>query len=523
MKKIIIIILSLIITVPAFSQKAKVPKPPFKVTKAQMYEDYDQFLHIVETYCPQIEVRMKTGYDMMGVLRERRGQIANIKNYWEFILFMDGSVRKIMDMHARTLFEAPTYAGSGNSFYDSTGLYRIQQGLSQWISERYNAGNYAYPMGKYIDGYYYVQAYDLINPVTKDTVRLRNARITAYDYQPIDRYVRKLMGNLPASQCRYDFKWNKYYTPQLYLDMKKTVKLTDENDSIFAFDMAAYTIRKSFSGIEEVRNMSSEEFFSRHRERLPMEVCYFPEQKTLYIYTKEMFAHSGTDFPDSIKSAARGKRIDKVIFDVRDNPGGSDYFWMDILSAIIKDTLHFRTCGALNANDEVRAFYTAECPETYARNRKKGSLIFLNGKKVMVPIDDRAVIPPDSNSLNFEGPIYILQNQHTYSAAHSLAATARQSSQLVSVGESTGQLAGCGINAWSFQLKHSHFTFMFEPVLDVTDAMQWEDVFHCIPEIEVYPTLKEWNEYNGYRNIMDSEEFLPKYDYLFKYIINLKN
>ena len=80
MKKIVFVLLSFFISITVFPQKTKVPKPPFKVTKAQMYEDYDQFLHIVETYCPQIEVRMKTGYDMMGVLRARREKKEKIRN-----------------------------------------------------------------------------------------------------------------------------------------------------------------------------------------------------------------------------------------------------------------------------------------------------------------------------------------------------------------------------------------------------------------------------------------------------------
>ena len=34
---------------------------------------------IVETYCGHIELRLKTGYDIMGILRERRAKIENIK------------------------------------------------------------------------------------------------------------------------------------------------------------------------------------------------------------------------------------------------------------------------------------------------------------------------------------------------------------------------------------------------------------------------------------------------------------
>ena len=42
-----------------------------------MYEDFDQFLHIIETYNAQWNIRKGiTGYDMLTAIEQRREQIS---------------------------------------------------------------------------------------------------------------------------------------------------------------------------------------------------------------------------------------------------------------------------------------------------------------------------------------------------------------------------------------------------------------------------------------------------------------
>lgn len=516
------------------SYSQKVPKPPFKVSKAQMYEDYDQFLHIVETYCPQIEVRMKTGYDMMGVLRERRGQIANIKNYWEFILFMDGSVDAILDMHAhrRGWFSGITHPrfAPGQSFYDSTGLSVISKGCTAYNKSKYSQNNkWLWTLGsRYIDGQYYcTNLYTFIDKSEHDSICFKNARVIACDRQPVDSYVRhRMFHEMPAYHILWDTKREKYFTDMLMVDYDNVLKVEESEKNEFGYGKV-YEFVPNHYGIkmQELVNKEMRENYEQYSARFKKWPCQFvsflPESKTLYIYTEQMYPWKEYQLMDSIKKAGAGKKIEKVIVDVRNNPGGGDEFWYNILSAIIKRPISFEYNLALNGNSEVMAYLSAEFPTAMVNEYQKDTIPFLDNK-VMWVSHGTDTLYPDSNSLGYDGKIYILQGLKTGSAAHSFSAVAWQVPQLVSIGVSTGQLAGFGLNPWGFQLKHSHYTFSFEPALDISGANTWNETFHCMPEIELEPTIQDINN-EIYMYLMSPEEFLPKYDYLFKYILNLKN
>ena len=233
------------------------------------------------------------------------------------------------------------------------------------------------------------------------------------------------------------------------------------------------------------------------------------------------------NFGDSIKFVGKGKRIDKVIIDVRGNRGGGDQMWRKMLSAIIRDTLIWDYRLSLNDNDQVKSFLKKEYPRISLDSEYR-SVVYplLGGKRVLMPVDTEYMLVPDSNSLAYAGKIYLLQDEETYSSGHSLTSIARMIPQLVSAGMPTGNLAGLGFNPWLFQLKNSKFTFSIETGIDLSGVKTLEDVFQDRPEIEVYPTFDEYIQYyHSYNYYFDThdKEFLYNYDYLFKYIMNLKD
>ena len=149
------------------------------------------------------------------------------------------------------------------------------------------------------------------------------------------------------------------------------------------------------------------------------------------------------------------------------------------------------------------------------------NLKWLNNKKVRV-LSHNIYLHPDLNSLNYNGKIYILNDDATYSAAHSLVTYAEYLDQLVSIGYPTGQMVGFGLMPSLFQLKYSKFTFRLACTMDITNCSKPIDVYHDFPEIEVHPSLEEellypWSEYDT-----KSEEYLYKYDSMFKKVLELK-
>jgi hypothetical protein len=131
---------------------------------------------------------------------------------------------------------------------------------------------------------------------------------------------------------------------------------------------------------------------------------------------------------------------------------------------------------------------------------------------------------PDSNSLQYDRKIYILQNEFVASATGSLLAQAKPFPQFITVGIPTGNLMGVGFSPDAFQLPESKFTFFMEACVDLTDCKTAIDVFHDRPKIEIYPTLDEIIEMNNYGYFLNrrGDEFLFKHDYLFKKILEMK-
>jgi len=532
MRKYIILIIAVCFCLPMTAQKSKqkVPNPPVKITQQQMYEDFDQFLYIIKTYNAQWEIRKEhTGYDMLAVLKQRREKIAKIKNYWEFIDFMDVSLDYILDVHAKRREDYydvpnPRYA-PGQSFYDSAYISDISTGLETYLSQSKSNTPYKDLLqtiaAQYLDGHYYMMAHFIfINAHTKDTICFQNARIIAYDYKPIDLYAKSQIGSLAPHEIRWDFDKQKYYVNRLFVSFNKTLKVEDETGTVYEFIPNRYGIQMQKSANKEFRE-NMENFYAMYKKWEPQRVAYLPEQRILYIYTQMMSWQEDYNLIDSIKKEGRGKPIDKIVIDVRGNQGGGDGFWIDMLSAIIKDTLFFEDNVALNYNDEVKAYFSAEFPPEMTKEFVMKEIPFLDNKKMLVH-NGKDYIEPDSNSLQFAGKIYLFQDRETYSSGHSFTSLARQVPQLVSMGLSSGQMAGFGFNPWGFQLKHSKYTFRFESAIDLSKAEKWEDTFQCIPEIEVIPTIKELEDYHIYRCIMELDKFLLTHDYLFKKVLEMK-
>lgn len=532
MKKYLSLLLVAIVPTMLLAQKTPSTSNPTKlhISKNQMYEDFDEFINIFKTYNAQWDIRAElTGYNVIQELENRKECISNIKNYWQFIDFMSDNLNFLIDDHAtmRLVYYNilhPRYA-PGQSFYDSTGIKEIATGLDKYLvkrGKRKGPKDYFYGVSsKYINGQYYMAMYwRLINPLLKDTISLKNARIIACDHEPIDTYVRKSIGKSYPENTRWDFHNNKYFTTNLWIQLDKTLKVENEDGRIYEFIPDDYSIKLFQKSDDELRNNQS---IYKNKELIYKKdhiVRYYPEQQVLYIYLHQMSSPENYNLLDSLRKEAFNKTIEKIVVDVRDNIGGGDGYWYDLLSFLISDTISFEHRVALNCNEHVSAFLFAEFPPEMTQQFSIQEIPFLHNKKMFVR-EDVMTIEPDSLSLMYSGPIYILQDEKTYSAAHSFASLAKQIPQLISVGVSTGDMVGFGLNPWGFQLKHSKFTFQFEPAIDLSGANRLEDTYQCIPEIEVIPTIKEISDYYDWRWKIPIEDFLFTKDYLFMKIIQL--
>ena len=505
------------------------------ISKAEMYEDFDQFVEIIKTYNAQIEARkLLTGYDMIAEIQKEREKIESLNYLGEFYYLMKRCLYKTLDVHAQLCTEyyqvpKPYYA-PGQSFYSSESVDYFKKELKKYrpfeelrLDSTIYHRSFLLTMNFYLNGKYYEYGtYNFISRNTGDTFRLVNFEILECDDVQVDKWFSEQMsGSYEGSVVSWDFQNGKYRGK--WISLPRVIKIKDViTNSEYVIDRDSFNLE--MNGRSYV-NIPSK--IKNRREKTNDRVArYFKKGHVLYIYTKYMLDPQD-NFGDSIKFVGKGKRIDKVIIDVRGNRGGGDQMWRKMLSAIIRDTLIWDYRLSLNDNDQVKSFLKKEYPRISLDSEYR-SVVYplLGGKRVLMPVDTEYMLVPDSNSLAYAGKIYLLQDEETYSSGHSLTSIARMIPQLVSAGMPTGNLAGLGFNPWLFQLKNSKFTFSIETGIDLSGVKTLEDVFQDRPEIEVYPTFDEYIQYyHSYNYYFDThdKEFLYNYDYLFKYIMNLKD
>jgi hypothetical protein len=246
-------------------------------------------------------------------------------------------------------------------------------------------------------------------------------------------------------------------------------------------------------------------------------VLYFEKDKILYIYLHDM-NETDSQTAKKVKEVGKGKKINKVIIDVRGNLGGDEQVWHNILKAIVADSLIYEAQLAYLNTELMRKKLS-----NHAKNSKVQIFEWLPDVEYLVTQYTPSYFVPDENSLKYKGKIYVLQDENVYSAGHSLTSYCRHIEQLVSVGEPTGLMAGFGLGPLLFQLKNSKFSFRLEPVIDVTNVNSALDVYQDFPEIVIELPFEEKRKYLDYIQFdVQNENCLYKYDYLFKKVLEMK-
>ncbi len=496
-----------------------------QLTKEQMYKDFDTFVQIVDSSTQSLVRKIATGYDAAEKIREKRSQIEKINSYGEFLRFLDRCLPYTMSQHA---IMAERYQGYFGAKYIDTQvvkpLYEAYEyyirSLSDKNNPRFNLGN-----GFYYKGDYYI--YDkhvFINFHTSDTTVLTDFRILKHNNKPVN-----IWGNNQISGRAHWIRWD-HHLRQYYKVIGATIPRSDRilvenylDKEIIDLDMKDCG-RMICSSLPD----SIKALLLPAKESDKMKVTYYDSLHLLYIYMEAMIEDEG--FADLIKRIGKGKQIDKVILDIRDNYGGSDLAWGNVLAAIIKNPLPLNGLISFRNTEAMRKIlenYAEQSPTIIVKQQ----ISFLDSTEFLTLFSggqnekgDTVYLIPDTNSLQYDGKIYVLQNEFVLSSAGTFVAFAGSTSQLISVGIPSGIILGRGIAPGIFQLPESKFTFIMEACVDLTDCKNAFDVFHDRPEIEIYPTLDEIIDMNRYGKFLNQrgDEFLFNHDYLFKKVLELE-
>jgi len=479
------------------------------LTKKQMYKDFDQLVKIIENCNVQLPIKKTiTGFDNLEKIKSWRKRIDTITCYNSFKTLLNNALFFVMDVHTREVNSfVPEYDNlEGIDTCSIRKMAEYNNSKERDYSIEYKESNYLPINAVYHDdNYYFIGNHKFVDK-NEDTLHIYFMKLLSCNGQSIDKYVAK------SYIEDYDYKRKKYYYGSSFgLSIPKNSIIKGEQDGkIYEFNLENYQQALLCSLAKfELDSTIPKKIPSLFRDK---EVKFFDRDSILYIYLDRM--NCSTEFYDKVKEVGKGKKINKVIVDVRDNPGGGDEAWHNLLKAIIKDSIPFHVKLAYSNSKMMDKFYKKE-------NVKKGRLKWLDNKTYRV-LEERLFFVADSNSLKYDGKIYVLENESTFSAAHSLTSYANQIDKIISVGYPTGQMVGLGVLPTLFQLKYSKFTFRLTTIIDITNCEKPIDVYQDFPEVEVYPTIEEHLLHPLSLYDIKSEEYLYKYDSMFRKVLELK-
>ena len=188
-------------------------------------------------------------------------------------------------------------------------------------------------------------------------------------------------------------------------------------------------------------------------------------------------------------------KYSKLIIDVRDNPGGANwYFYDNLIRPFIDQALVYQQIAG------VRRKFIMETKESYMEYLRGGT------SNWAWEVNIEETVPPDgfdskewifyeitrkvepSNRYNFDGNIYVLMNDRTCSAADNYVDVIRRTGLGTLVGQNSAGSAGAYFNPVFVRLPASGMIFLLEADLDITPDGNFNELFGVEPDVKLPST-----------------------------------
>jgi hypothetical protein len=248
---------------------------------------------------------------------------------------------------------------------------------------------------------------------------------------------------------------------------------------------------------------------------------YLEKSKVLFVRLPSMDESKLPKLRTAIKQVALGKPLRAVVIDIRNNGGGSDGVWKDVLSGICGRSYSAPMRLAIKDNSWNRDLFSRQsCAAKWLPRMHPSTISFLENQEFLVFDGDDETIHPAEDSLKFRGKTYLLVG-NVYSAAGSLVDFGRAQDDVISVGKTNPMMLGYGINPYLLVFPHCKALFTIEPVLDLTGCKKAEDVYHTTVEVPIETTLEEELAYRNPPPDISLEDFLMTRDPFFKKVMEL--
>jgi hypothetical protein len=482
-----------------------------ELTTEQMFEDFDYLVNVVEHVFPAIVANRKVyGIDVFENLAFYRAKIPEVKTTLDFVWLVNQAINSCkgshfwispitLDEYKSSLYMQTYYKG----YVDENAL-TIHEGYIDYLSLRNADFDLNVPL-LYFEGNYYTK-HDFVY----GGVRYRKGlKLVSANGQSPDDVVRSIEHNhrvLP-----WDSQNGKFYSPWFYKD-RSTAK-----DGCISFQFAdngGDTITVTFEA-DEIVDCQRTEFENLKR------VEFLPESRILYVGLPSMSLRDLRFYISEIRSRGEGKDIRAVIIDIRNNAGGNDVVWRQIVGHLSGRKHQQDLKVGIKASD-LNLAYLRQDPyygEDIAQDCRPEQIPFLDDEEFLT-VRLTNEIEPEERSIGYDGVIYVL-SEGVYSAAGNLLTFAKETDSITSVGVRNAYVSGVGINPYAFTLPNSKLIFNIEPLIDLTGAEDAEGVFHNDVEAEITPTLEGLLHYYNCDDDRPLEDFLADCDPFFEKVQEL--
>lgn len=512
MKTTLLTIFALIITSTCISQTSKkhIFNSNLTLSEQQMLEDLDSLQsHINTVGIHSILNKYLKGIDLESHFNNYRKSITKQTTTTEFALMVDQLLNLVQDGHANLITSADGISSIQSSIKRKKIVFDT---LAFSYAKNYDAffktfnPDLKLPI-KYINGKYFVSVPFKYN----NTVFESGIEVVQCNSLPIVEVLPTLIAEI--SPLRWDLKHKRYFSDHFY---KAKSFVADGKISLGFKSGSGVIIQQEFNFNDEITLLKKPARRIGYFTQNDKKAHYFNKEGILYIRVPKMAGGTKEFYTNKIDSIYNlGGGISKVVLDIRGNGGGTDNCFTNILKHIISEPVNQPYKVAFPKNDFIPTHFNFTPSDNIIVEENP-----LLGNTPFYIYEANKTIKPDSDSIKFDGNIFVLQDEFIYSSSGNLSALAKSNSNIISIGNTTGKACGNQASPVYFSLPNSKLMFRLEGMLDFSNVSKIEDIFHDEVTHYVPQTFEDYQGRIFSKNDIYSKDFLRNNDPLFKMVVD---
>lgn len=512
--------LGLVISCSVSKHQPREPETLPALSYKQMLEDYDTLVSYIRQTSPVIYFNQEIrGIDFESYAKKHRSQLNKKTTTGEFLQLVEKTIHAAQDGHTSRL---------GTWQLDIMKKYWIPSGFVK-IDSASTENSYAY--NQYLKNVLYTnldlnllyasgEYYNLLPFSFKGKNYPASMKLVSCNGRDVHSYVASLIETV--SPLRWDRTNNRVYEETFYSYTENykngMLKLVFETKDQQTYELA-------FAKADTVQFLQEKKWNNGYNSDTDSVIThYFDEQAIFYARLPLMVEEWGDTIRQRLESVISTNKVRAVVIDIRGNGGGSDRTYGNFLKKLVPDTLRQNVLVGRNFSPYNQTHFKLNRDSVNKRENFTFDVDVPTLKEPEMYYIRQAFdfVVPDSVTYPFNGKIYILQDRYIYSSASNLSSLAKNSPQLVSIGQTPDLLGGLQADPIILMLPHSKIIFRVEPQIDLTNINSVGDMFQNHVEYPVPYSIEFLNLRSTTQEDIYGKDFLFSRDPLFQQVLELE-